>query len=70
MDKYILALMNKDRVVGHLMKARSGKFAKTIFFFLRTDEINSTTVKLTRKAINKGKWIGMEVPSSITFTGS
>ena len=52
------------------MKGNNEKFAKTVFFFLRTDEINSTTVKLTRKAINKGKWIGMEVPSSITLTGS
>ena len=67
-DKYALAVMNKDRVVGHLMKGKSEKFAKTVFFFLRTDEINSTTVKTTREAVNIGKWVGMEVPCSITFT--
>ena len=69
-DKYAVAVMNKDRVVGHLMKGKSGKFAKTVFFFLRTDEINSATVKITGKAVNKGKGMGMEVPCSITFTGS
>ena len=69
-DRYAVAAMNKDRVVGHLMKGKSGKFAKTVFFFLRTDEINSATVKITRKAVNKGKGMGMEVPCSITFTGS
>lgn len=60
--------MNKDRVVGHLMKGESGKFAKTVFFFLRADVCNMTTVKINGKAVNKGK--GMEVPCIITFTGS
>ena len=69
-DKYAVAVMNKDRVVGHLMKEKSGKFGKTVFFFLRTDKINQATVKITGKAVNKGKGTGMEVPCSITFTGS
>ena len=69
-DKYAVAVMNKDRVVGHLMKGKSGKFAKTVFFFLRTDEINSATVKITGKVVNKGKGMGMEVPWSIAFTSS
>ena len=69
-DKYALAVMNKDRVVGHLMKGKSGKFAKTVFFFLRTDKINSATVKITGKAVNKGKGTGKKIPCSITFTGN
>ena len=69
-DKYAVAVMKKDRVVGHLMKRKSRKFAKTVFFFLRTDEIDSTTVKITGRAVNKGKGMGMEVPCSIAFTGS
>ena len=52
-DKYAVPVMNKDRVVGHWMKGKSGKFAKIVFFFLRTDEINSATVKITGKAVNK-----------------
>ena len=62
--------MNKDRVVGQLMKGKSGKFAKSVFFFLRIDKINSATVKITAKAVNKGKGMRMEVSCSITFTGS
>ena len=57
-DKYAVAVMKKDRVVEYLMKGKSRKFAKTVFFFLRTDEIDSTTVKITGRAVNKGK--GME----------
>ena len=68
--KYAAAVMNKDRVVRHLMKAKSRKFAKIVFFFLKTDEINSSTVKITGKVVNKEKGIGMEVPCSSTFTGS
>ena len=52
------------------MKAKSGKFAKTVFFFLRIDKINSATVKITGKTVNKGKRMRMEVPCSITLTGS
>ena len=68
--KYVVAAMNKHRVVGHLMKGKSRKFSKTVFFFLRTNKINSATVKITGKAVNKGKGMGMEVSCSITFTGS
>ena len=68
--KYTVAVMKKDRVLGHLMKGRSRKFAKTIFFFLRTDEISSAAVKITGKVVNKGKRMGLEIPCSITFTGS
>ena len=53
LDKYTVAVMNKDRVAGHLMKGKNGKFAKTVFFFMRTDEINSATMKITWKAVNK-----------------
>ena len=38
-------------VVGHLMKGKSGRFAKTIFYFLRADEKNDCTVVVTGKAI-------------------
>ena len=33
-DKYAVAVMNKDRVVEHLMKGKSRNFGKTVFFFL------------------------------------
>ena len=69
-DKYAVAVMDKNRVVGHLMKGKNGTFAKTVFFFLRTDRINSATVKVAGKAINKGKGTGKKIPCSITFTGS
>ena len=70
MDKYAVAVINKDRVVGHLMEGKSGKLAKTVFFFLRTDTINSVRVEITGKAVNKSKGKGMQVPYKIIFSGS
>ena len=69
-DKYAIAVMNKDRVVGQLMKRKNLKFEKTVFFFRKTDEIDSATVKIAGKAVNKGKGMGMGVPCSILFTGN
>ena len=51
MDKYAVAVSNNDEVVGHLKKVTSGKFAKTVFFFLRTDTINTASVEITGKVI-------------------
>ena len=53
--KYALAVMNKDRAVEHLMKEKSGKFAKIVFFFQRADVSNMATIKRNGKGENKGK---------------
>ena len=36
-DKYVVAIFRegKKKVIGHLPLRKSGKFAKTIFYFLR-----------------------------------
>ena len=61
--------MNKDRVVGYLMKCKGGSLQK-LFFFLRADVSNMATVKTNGKVVKKGKGKGMEVPCTITFTVS
>ena len=38
MDKYAVCVKKENKIVGHLPLGKSGKFAKTIFYFLRTDE--------------------------------
>ena len=40
-DKYAVCVLRAGKVVGHLMKGESGRFAKTIFYFLRADKQNS-----------------------------
>ena len=55
--------------IGHLMKGKSGRFAKTIFYFLRADKKNDCTAVVTGKAINRGDGEGMQVPCTLNFKG-
>ena len=68
-DKYAVSVQRDDEVVGHLMKGKSGRFAKTIFYFLRADKKNDCTVVVTGKAINRGDKEGMQVPCTLNFKG-
>ena len=39
LDKYAVAVKGKDGdVIGHLPLGKSGKFAKTVFYFLKSDK--------------------------------
>ena len=48
---------------------RSGKFAKTTFYFLRADELSSCKVITTGKPINSGESDGMQLPCELIFSG-
>ena len=67
-DKYVVAVMNKDKVVGHLMKGKNGKLAKTVLIFVRVNVTNSAKLTINGKAVNKGKGMEVEVLCTITFT--
>ena len=55
-DKFAAALfVHKNSVVAHLMKEKSGRFAKTIFYFLRTSEDHGCRVRVTGKLSIKDK---------------
>ena len=53
MDKYAVAIFQERQkhVVGHLPLRHSGKFAKTIFYFLKADKENSCKVIIHGKAV-------------------
>ena len=68
-DKYAVCVLLHDRVVGHLKRGKSGRFAKTIFYFLRADTYSSCTVIIKGKAVNLGDGEGMQVPCKLKFTG-
>ena len=53
-DKHAVAVAdNENIIIGHLLRVKSGKYAKTIFYFLRSDPLN-ICVKITWKAVNLG----------------
>ena len=70
-DKYAVAVVNNDNdVIGHLPKGKSVKYAKTIFYFLKTDPLNICHVKITGKFLNLGDNKGMRIPCLLQFTGN
>ena len=70
-DKHAVAVVNNENnVIGHLPKEKCGKFAKTIFYFLKTDPLNICHVKSAGKALNLGDNKRMRIPCLLQFTGN
>ena len=68
LDKYAIAAKGKDRdVIGHLSLSKSGKFAKTVFYFWKSDKTHHCKITLTGKATNAGNGLGMKVPCQLFF---
>ena len=68
-DKYAVAVKKNNVVVGHLPLGCSGKFAKTIFYFLRADEWSECKVIVTGKPVNCRDGDSMQVPCLLKFHG-
>ena len=68
LDKYAVAVEGKDgNVIGHLPLGKSGKFANTIFYFLKADKSHLCKIRIIGKAINAGDGLGMKVPCRLFF---
>ena len=68
LDKYAVAVKGKDgNVIGHLPLGKSGKFAKTIFCFLKSDKNHHCKITVTGKAANAGGGLGMKAPCQLFF---
>ena len=69
-DKYTVCLKTSNgTIVGHLKKGKSGRFAKTIFYYLRNHPQANCTAKVTGKRFNLGDGQGLQVPCIFQFTG-
>ena len=60
--KYAVSVKKDEKVDGHLALGENGKFAKTIFYFLRADPYGKCNITVTGKAVNLGDGDGMQVP--------
>ena len=67
-DKFAVAVMKDDCLVGNLPKEKTGRFAKIIFYFLQACNLNTCSVEITGKAINQGDVKGMKVPCKLYFS--
>ena len=60
--KYAVCVKKNNVIVGHLPLGKNGRFAKMIFYFLRTDRYAEYKVIITGKEANLGDGEGMQVP--------
>ena len=68
LDKYAVAVKGKDGdVIGHLSLRKSAKFAKIVFYFLKSDKNHHCKITLTRKVTNAGGTLEVKVPSQLFF---
>ena len=68
LDKYAAAVKGRDgTVIGHLPLGKSGKFAKTVFYFFKTDKNHYCKLTATRKATNASDGLGMKVQCQLYF---
>ena len=58
-----------EKIVGHLKKGTSGRFAKAIFYFQRSDAYSSAWAKVTGKRCNLGGGEGMQLPCQLSPSG-
>ena len=49
-DKNAVAVKKDEKVVGHLPLGENGKFAKTIFYFLRADPYGKCNITVTSES--------------------
>ena len=62
MDKIAVAVIKNKGIIGHLPLGKTGRFSKTICYFLKC-EYNDCKVKIVdSKAVNLGDGMEMRVP--------
>ena len=64
-DRFAVAVEKEGQITGHLNKGKSGRFAKTIFSFLRAKQGNTCQVEVRRKKVNLGDEQGLQVYCSV-----
>ena len=68
-DKYVVAVTKDAEVIGNLKKGKTGRYAKTVFYFLRANPMNTASITVTGKRVNFGDGQGLQVPSTNLFKG-
>ena len=65
LNKYAVPVKGKDGdVIGHLSLGKLGKFAKTVFYSLKSDKNHHCKITVTGKATNASDGLGMKGPAN------
>ena len=69
MDKFAVCVKINEKIVRHLRKGTSRRFAKTIFYFLRNNAYSSAWAKVTGKRCNLGDGEVMQARCKLSLSG-
>ena len=64
-----MALTKDKRMIGHLKKGKTGRYAKTVFYFLQANPMNTASFTVAGKRVNFGDEQGLQIPFTILFKG-
>ena len=64
-DKYAVAVTKE----AHLKKVETGQHVKTVFYFLRANQMNTASITVAGKEVNFGDGQGLQIPWAILFKG-
>ena len=68
-DKYTVTVTKDARVICHLKEGKTGRYAKTVFYFLRANPMNTASITVTEKRVNFGDGQGLQIFCTILFKG-
>ena len=68
-DKYAVAVTKDARMIGQLKKGKTGRYSKTVFYFLPADPISTACITVTGKRVNFGDGHGLQIPCTILCKG-
>ena len=68
-NRYAVTVIKDPRVIGHLKKGKTVRYAKIVFYFLRANPMNTASITATGKRINFGDGQGFQIPCTILFKG-
>ena len=60
-DKYAAAVTKDAKVIGHLKKGETGRYAKTVFHFLGANAMDTANITVTGKRVNLGDGQGLQI---------
>ena len=69
MDKFAMVIKNNTTTVGHLPKGKTGRFCKTVSYFLKIVNTSCKVVITSPKAVNLDDGLGMRIPCKLIFRG-
>ena len=68
-SKYTVCIRKSGKVVDHLKKEATGRFAKTVFFFLKGDSYLEAKTITSGQSCNPGDGGDLQVPCKLKLVG-